>query len=78
MMLTMSRMQRRVIWSDVDYRRKCEAAKAVYEAKRKKELGLLECREMEYLMIDPSSLPSEKRVIVERKQAGIIRKYQNA
>nr|GEV50227.1 hypothetical protein [Tanacetum cinerariifolium] len=38
-----------------DYRRKCEAAEAAYEAKRKKELGLLECRELEFLMIDPSN-----------------------
>ncbi|GKD04594.1 hypothetical protein Tco_1179568 [Tanacetum coccineum] len=108
MMLTMSRMQRRVIWSDVidednlaelfgsDLRarpagkprpakkqksvdtRKCEAAEAAYEAKRKKELRLLECRELEFLMIDPSSLPPEKRAIIERKQVEIIRKYPNA
>ncbi|GJW83884.1 hypothetical protein Tco_0157029 [Tanacetum coccineum] len=101
MMLTMSRMQRRVIWSDMrpadkpragkkqksvdtsstgsqtesitgaisqDYRRKCDAAEASYEAKRKKELRMLECRELEFLIIDPSSLPPEKRVIIERKQ----------
>ncbi|GKA40836.1 hypothetical protein Tco_0733429 [Tanacetum coccineum] len=61
-----------------DYRRKCEAAEAAYEAKRKKELRLLECRELEFLMIDPSSLPPEKRAIIERKQVEIIRKYPNA
>ncbi|GJW62173.1 hypothetical protein Tco_0111508 [Tanacetum coccineum] len=44
-----------------DYRRKCEVTEAAYEAKRKKELGLLECRELEFLMIDPSSLPQEKQ-----------------
>ncbi|GJU36289.1 hypothetical protein Tco_1184643 [Tanacetum coccineum] len=47
-------------------RRKCEAAEAVYEAKRKKELGLLECRELEFLMIYPSSLPCEKAADVSR------------
>ncbi|GKG18954.1 hypothetical protein Tco_0376053, partial [Tanacetum coccineum] len=47
-----------------DYRRKCEAAEAAYEAKRKKELGFLECRELEFLMIDPSSLPPEKVVYI--------------
>ncbi|GKB30486.1 hypothetical protein Tco_0869887 [Tanacetum coccineum] len=61
-----------------DYRRKCEAAEAAYEAKRKKELGLLECRELEFLMIDPSSLPPEKAAYIERKQAEIMRKYPNA
>ncbi|GJS61793.1 hypothetical protein Tco_0656577 [Tanacetum coccineum] len=45
-------------------RRKCEAVEAAYEAKRKKELGFLECRELEFLMIDPSSLPPEKSVYI--------------
>ncbi|GJT42963.1 hypothetical protein Tco_0951678 [Tanacetum coccineum] len=31
-----------------DYRRKCEAAEAAYEAKGQKELGLLECRELSF------------------------------
>ncbi|GJR08827.1 hypothetical protein Tco_0791479 [Tanacetum coccineum] len=35
---------------------KCEAA---YEAKIKKELGFLECRELEFLMIDLESLPPQ-------------------
>ncbi|GJU46272.1 hypothetical protein Tco_1203538 [Tanacetum coccineum] len=61
-----------------DYRRKCEAADIAYEAKRKKELGMLEGRELEFLMIDPSLLPLEKRAIIERKQAEIMRKYPNA
>ncbi|GJT22512.1 hypothetical protein Tco_0892449 [Tanacetum coccineum] len=78
MRLAISRMQRPVIWSDVDYKRKCDDAEAAYEAKRKKELGMLECRELEFLMIDPSSLPPEKRAIIERKQAKIMRKYPNA
>nr|GEV46479.1 START domain, START-like domain protein [Tanacetum cinerariifolium] len=64
--------------SDDDYRRKCEAAEAAYEAKRKKELRMLECRELKFLMIDPSSLPPEKRAIIERKQPEMMRKYQNA
>ncbi|GJZ55231.1 hypothetical protein Tco_0610424 [Tanacetum coccineum] len=61
-----------------DYRRKCEAAEAAYEAKRKKELWMLECRELEFLMIDSSSLTPEKRVIIESKQAETMRKYPNA
>ncbi|GKF40410.1 hypothetical protein Tco_0120471, partial [Tanacetum coccineum] len=61
-----------------DYRRKCEAAEAAYEAKRVKELGLMECRKLEFLMIDTSSLLLEKAAYIERKQAKIIRKYPNA
>nr|GEZ23918.1 hypothetical protein [Tanacetum cinerariifolium] len=57
-----------------DYRRKCEAA---YEAKSVKELGLLECRELEFLMIDTSPLPLEKADYIERKLAEIMRKYPN-
>ncbi|GKA65111.1 hypothetical protein Tco_0764818 [Tanacetum coccineum] len=54
------------------------AAEAAYEAKRKKELGMLECRELEFLMLDPSTLPPEKQAIIERKQAEIRRKCPNA
>ncbi|GKA37430.1 ubiquitin carboxyl-terminal hydrolase 12-like protein isoform X2 [Tanacetum coccineum] len=61
-----------------DYRRKCEAAEAAYEAKRKKELALLECGELEFLMIDPSSLPPEKAAYIRRKQDEIMKKYPNA
>nr|GFB15308.1 hypothetical protein [Tanacetum cinerariifolium] len=61
-----------------DYRRKCDAAEAAYTTKKEKELGMLQCRELEFLMIDHSSLPPAKRAITEMKQAQIIRKYPNA
>ncbi|GJW53280.1 hypothetical protein Tco_0097365 [Tanacetum coccineum] len=61
-----------------DYRRKCDVVSAAYEAKRIRELGMLECRESEFLMLDPSTLPLEKRAIIERKQAEIMRIYPNA
>nr|GEZ02899.1 hypothetical protein [Tanacetum cinerariifolium] len=48
-----------------DYRRKCEAAEAAYEAKRKKELRFLECRVLEFLMIDPEP---ENAAYIRRKQ----------
>ncbi|GJW75935.1 hypothetical protein Tco_0135305 [Tanacetum coccineum] len=35
------------------------------------------CKELEFLMIDPSPLPPAKRVIIESKQAEIMRKYHN-
>ncbi|GJX71528.1 hypothetical protein Tco_0308699 [Tanacetum coccineum] len=44
----------------LDYRRKCDAAEIAYEAKREKEVAMMECRELEFLMLDPSSLPPEK------------------
>ncbi|GJZ17110.1 hypothetical protein Tco_0553233, partial [Tanacetum coccineum] len=45
-----------------DYRHKCDAAERAYEAKRekelaimKKELAIMQCKELEFLMLDPSS-----------------------
>ncbi|GKC26208.1 glutathione S-transferase T3-like protein [Tanacetum coccineum] len=58
--------------------RKCDVVEKAYEAQREKELGMLQCRELEFLMIDLSSLPPAKRAIVERKQAEIMRKYPDA
>ncbi|GJX87233.1 hypothetical protein Tco_0339247 [Tanacetum coccineum] len=61
-----------------DYRRKCEAAERAYEAKREKELAMMQCRELEFLMLDHSTLPPAKRAIIKRKQAKIMRKYPDA
>ncbi|GKE73134.1 hypothetical protein Tco_1535175 [Tanacetum coccineum] len=61
-----------------DYRRKCEDAERAYDAKRDKELAMMQCREMEFLMLDPSALPPEKRAIIEKKQAEIMSRYLNA
>ncbi|GJW70239.1 hypothetical protein Tco_0127156 [Tanacetum coccineum] len=61
-----------------DYRRKCEAAERAYEAKRDKELAMMQCKELEFLMLDPSALPPEKRAIIEKKQAEIMSRYLNA
>ncbi|GKA64188.1 hypothetical protein Tco_0763794 [Tanacetum coccineum] len=61
-----------------DYRRKCDAAEEAYKAKKEKELAIMHCKELEFLMIDPSSFPSAKRAIIERKQAEIMRKYPDA
>ncbi|GJT64518.1 hypothetical protein Tco_1015998 [Tanacetum coccineum] len=57
---------------------KCEAAERAYEAKREKELAIMQCRELEFLMLDPLTLPPAKRAIIERKQAEIMRKYPDA
>ncbi|GJU97263.1 hypothetical protein Tco_1326534 [Tanacetum coccineum] len=65
--------------------RKCDADKRAYEAKRekelaimKKELAIMQCKELEFLMLDPSSLPPAKRAIIEKKQAEIMEKYPDA
>nr|GEU62473.1 hypothetical protein [Tanacetum cinerariifolium] len=61
-----------------DYRRKCDAAERAYEAKRDKELAVMQCRELEFLMLDHSTLPPVKRAIIEKKQAEIMKKYPSA
>ncbi|GJR31060.1 hypothetical protein Tco_1107292 [Tanacetum coccineum] len=61
-----------------DYRRKCDAAERAYEVKREKELAMMQCRELEFLMLDPSTLPPAKRAIIEKKQTEIMRKYPTA
>ncbi|GJU82822.1 hypothetical protein Tco_1285187 [Tanacetum coccineum] len=58
--------------------RKCDAAERAYEAKREKELAMMQCRELEFLMLDPLMLPLEKRAIIEKKQAEIMKKYPSA
>ncbi|GKA20720.1 hypothetical protein Tco_0700709 [Tanacetum coccineum] len=40
-----------------DPRARPAAAEVAYEVKRVKELGLLECRELKFLINDPSTLP---------------------
>ncbi|GJY78589.1 hypothetical protein Tco_0484390 [Tanacetum coccineum] len=64
-----------------DYKRKCDAAERAYEAKREKELAIMkkefaimQCKELEFLMLDHSSLPLAKRAIIEKKQAEIMKK----
>nr|GEV55713.1 hypothetical protein [Tanacetum cinerariifolium] len=61
-----------------DYRSKCEAVERAYEAKREKELAMMQCRELEFLRLDPSTLSPAKRAIIERKQAEIMRKHPDA
>nr|GEX54089.1 hypothetical protein [Tanacetum cinerariifolium] len=55
----------------------CDAAERAYEAKREKELAMMQCRELEFLMLDLSLLSPAKRAI-EKKQAEIMRKYPDA
>ncbi|GKB48066.1 hypothetical protein Tco_0898819, partial [Tanacetum coccineum] len=61
-----------------DYRRKCDAAKRAYEAQKEKDLAIKKCEEMRFLMNDTSNLPPHKRAFIERQQAEIMRKYQDA
>ncbi|GJY83362.1 hypothetical protein Tco_0496738 [Tanacetum coccineum] len=62
----------------LDYRRKCDATERAYEAKREKELAMMQCRELEFLMLDPSTFPPAKRAIIEKKHAEIMSTYPNA
>nr|GEU33090.1 hypothetical protein [Tanacetum cinerariifolium] len=61
-----------------DYRRKCAAAERAYKAKREKEVAMMQCRELEFLLFDPSTLPPAKRAIIEKKQAEIMSRFPNA
>ncbi|GJW84730.1 hypothetical protein Tco_0157875 [Tanacetum coccineum] len=61
-----------------DYRRKCDAAQRAYEVQMEKDLAIKKCEEMKFLMIDTSDLPPHKRAFIERQQAEIMRKYQDA
>ncbi|GKE36033.1 hypothetical protein Tco_1455355 [Tanacetum coccineum] len=51
-----------------DYRRKCDAAKRAYEAKREKELAMMQCIELEFLMLDPSTLPPANEPSLKRNK----------
>ncbi|GJR70781.1 hypothetical protein Tco_0016846 [Tanacetum coccineum] len=61
-----------------DYRRKCDAAERAYEAQREKDLAIKKFEEMKFLMIDTSKLPPHKRAFIERQQAEIMKKYEDA
>nr|GEV06372.1 hypothetical protein [Tanacetum cinerariifolium] len=58
-----------------DLRRKLQAASSAYEAKKEKELAYTKCKELEFLMIDPDSLPEPKANIIRKKQEKIMAKY---
>ncbi|GKF14582.1 hypothetical protein Tco_0056044 [Tanacetum coccineum] len=58
-----------------DLRRKLQAASSAYKAKKEKELAYTECKELEFLMIDPDSLPEPKASIIRKKQEKIMTKY---
>ncbi|GJZ66812.1 hypothetical protein Tco_0630052, partial [Tanacetum coccineum] len=58
-----------------DLRRKLQAGTSAYEAKKQKELVITEFKELEFLTIDPDTLPKPKANIIRKKQEKIIAKY---
>ncbi|GJW29589.1 hypothetical protein Tco_0046464 [Tanacetum coccineum] len=58
-----------------DLRRKLQAGTSAYEAKKQKELAMMEFKEMEFLTIDADKLPEPKASIIRRRQEKIIAKY---
>ncbi|GJZ61139.1 hypothetical protein Tco_0617276 [Tanacetum coccineum] len=58
-----------------DLRRKLQAGTSAYEAKKQKELAMMEFKEMEFLTIDAYQLPEPKASIIRRRQEIIIEKY---
>ncbi|GJT77313.1 hypothetical protein Tco_1044038 [Tanacetum coccineum] len=58
-----------------DLRRKLQAGTSAYEAKRQKELAITEFKELDFLTIDPDTLPEPKASIIRKKQEKITAKY---
>ncbi|GKB72618.1 hypothetical protein Tco_0934030 [Tanacetum coccineum] len=58
-----------------DLRRKLQAGTSAYEAKKAKEMAMIEFKEMEFLTIDADSLPEPKASIIRSRQEKIIAKY---
>nr|GFA34156.1 hypothetical protein [Tanacetum cinerariifolium] len=50
-----------------NYRRKCDVDERAYKAKGEKEVEMMQCRELEFLMLNPSTLSPAKRAIIEKK-----------
>nr|GEY70958.1 hypothetical protein [Tanacetum cinerariifolium] len=58
-----------------DLRRKLQARTSAYEAKKAKEMAMIEFKEMEFLTVDVDSLPGHKASIIRSKQEKVIAKY---
>ncbi|GKD46429.1 hypothetical protein Tco_1271074 [Tanacetum coccineum] len=58
-----------------DFRCKIAVAKFAYEAKKAKELAYMECKELEFLLIDAEGLLERKAAIVRKKHEAIMAKY---
>ncbi|GJR80319.1 hypothetical protein Tco_0151104 [Tanacetum coccineum] len=58
-----------------DLRRKLQAGTSVYEAKKAKEMAMIEFKETEFLTIDVDSLPKPKASIIRNRQEKVIAKY---
>ncbi|GKD66479.1 hypothetical protein Tco_1308587, partial [Tanacetum coccineum] len=55
--------------------RKLQAGTSAYEAKKEKEVAMMEFKEMEFLTIDVDLLPEPKASIIRKRQEKIIAKY---
>nr|GEU37699.1 hypothetical protein [Tanacetum cinerariifolium] len=58
-----------------DLKGKLQARTSAYEAKKEKEVALMELKEMEFLTIDADSPPEPKASIIRKRQEKIIAKY---
>ncbi|GKC69338.1 hypothetical protein Tco_1115221 [Tanacetum coccineum] len=56
-------------------KRKLQAGTSAYEAKKQKELAMMEFKEIEFLTIDADKLPEPKASIIRKRQEKIIAKY---
>nr|GEY82053.1 ribonuclease H [Tanacetum cinerariifolium] len=58
-----------------DLRHKLQAGTSTYEAKKAKEMAMIEFKEMEFLTIDAYSLLKPKASIIQNRQEKIVAKY---
>ncbi|GJS15091.1 hypothetical protein Tco_0409563 [Tanacetum coccineum] len=58
-----------------DLRRKLQAGTSAYEAKKEKEVAMMEFKEMEFFTIDTDLLSEPKASIIRKRQEKIIAKY---
>ncbi|GJW96364.1 hypothetical protein Tco_0178172 [Tanacetum coccineum] len=49
-----------------------QAAESAYEAKKAKELAYMECKKLEFLIIDVDALAEPKATIIRKKQENIM------
>ncbi|GKC69302.1 hypothetical protein Tco_1115185 [Tanacetum coccineum] len=76
--MTSTLVRPKVIVPDIcsrDLRRKLQAGTSAYEAKKAKEMVMIEFKEMEFLTIDADSLSEPKASIIRSRQEKIIAKY---
>ncbi|GKD01314.1 hypothetical protein Tco_1171588 [Tanacetum coccineum] len=51
-----------------EFRRKCEAAEKAYDLKKKKDLNLMQCKQLEFLTLKTDNMPEGQTAFVSQKK----------